>query len=95
MANADGAVVRRAVNVPFINESPRPNEETISAICIANLEDRVLKRSWPRVAGCGATFMGHESVFCAANRRHLTGGLRRKSSKAHGELRDWNGGVVA
>ncbi len=33
--------------------------------------------------------MGRESVFCAANRRHLAGGLRRKSSVAHGGLRDW------
>ena len=46
--NADGAMVRCALLVPFAHESARANGKTISAIGIPYLEDRTGARTRPR-----------------------------------------------
>lgn len=44
MTNADSAMMRGTVNVPFINEPSRSDREAISAVGITNLEDRSRNR---------------------------------------------------
>ena len=44
MTNADSAMMRGTVNVPFINELSRSDREAISAVRITNLEDRSRNR---------------------------------------------------
>ena len=40
MANPDGAVVRRALPVPFLDKPPGAQGKTIAAVGVADLEDR-------------------------------------------------------
>src|SRR5579862_6322939 len=62
VADSDGTMVRRSMNIPLIEEAPRAKRESVAAIRVADLENR---------AGDGFSFSREEFEFAI---RHLDDG---------------------